>query len=104
MVELHRLGHHGLAAHLSFRMLRRRAIVLTGLSHCLDTGFCTPCVLFVCNMCGVKQLPRQQLRSAVGLAVFTIMPFLYIVPAGLPEVEVVPRLQEACPCVAETLS
>eukprot|EP00439_Symbiodinium_sp_Y106_P013335 s5769_g1.t3 len=37
--------------------------------------------------------------SAVGLAIFTILPFLYIVPAGLPEVQlanflVVPRLQE----------
>ena len=31
----------------------------------------------------------------MGLAIFTILPFLYIVPAGLPEVELAIRLQRA---------
>ena len=29
----------------------------------------------------------------MGLAIFTILPFLYIVPAGLPEVQLAIRLQ-----------
>ena len=81
LAELRWLEHHGLVTCYGICCLSE----LWSCGQGLDSDL----------VCFCMAVAARRLRSAVGLAIFTILPFLYIVPAGLPEVELAIRLQRA---------